>query len=62
MVIIKEDRKVVDNCTICKHPLLKHHPHHFLCQKCWEKKQEEQGRMGYVDWSDRKKMLRRGKI
>jgi hypothetical protein len=56
------DRKVTNKCTECGRQLPRYHPHHYLCQECWEKKQFEKGRAGYVVWSDRKKMLDRGKI
>jgi len=55
------DRKISDKCTECGCTLPRYHPHHFLCQKCWEKKEMEAGRAGYIAWADRKKMLTRGK-
>ena len=58
----QEDRKLTNKCDKCKCILPKENPHHWLCSKCWEKTQMEKGRMGYVDWSDRKKMLQRGKL
>lgn len=57
-----EDRKLINKCDKCQCILPKNHPHHFLCGKCWEKTQMEKGRMGYVDWNLKKKMLNRGKL
>ena len=59
---LPRDRKVTNKCTGCGAILPKFHPHHYLCQKCWEKKQEEKGRMGYVYWNMRKENLKRGKL
>ena len=62
MTIIKDDRKLTNKCTRCGCTLPKHHPHHWLCNRCWEKTQEEKGRLGYIAINDRKKMIRRGKL
>ena len=37
--------KLIEKCDTCKKPLPKNNKHHYLCQKCWEKKQEEMGNL-----------------
>lgn len=59
---LPRDRKVTNKCTGCWSQLPKFHPHHYLCQKCWEKKQFEKGHAGYITWNQRKEALKRGKL
>lgn len=36
---------LVKKCQVCKNNLSKKDTHHYLCQKCWERKQEEMGNL-----------------
>lgn len=43
-----KDLKLANKCIECRCTLPEHHPHHWLCQWCWEKKQEAKGHLGIV--------------
>jgi len=62
MVTIKDDRKLTNKCSRCGCTLPKNHPHHWVCQRCWENIQIEKGHFYYVALNDRKQSLRRGKV
>jgi len=39
------DLKLVEKCKKCKKKLGKFHKHHYLCDNCWKKKQEDSGNL-----------------
>lgn len=42
------DNKLVKNCVKCGNQLRKNSPHHYLCIKCWEKKELERGNLALI--------------